>query len=177
MRLFFLCGLFAMSMAQAEVLSNNAVQQIASIAHENCMKSDTAKSGWKADELASICGCAQKSIANKLRNAQFSNADEPAPADVDLLKSTRSKAMKECVRAQQESQIINSGVPQCMSGASTNPKLRDLSKDDQEAVCACTAILTARLTDFDKLNQMDKASHEAGVKAVWATSFDECAKK
>jgi hypothetical protein len=177
MRLFFLCGLFAMSMAHAEVLPDSVIQQITTAVRSSCIKADTKKSGWDPDSLASICNCSQTSMDARLRIAQFSNIEKPSPTDLELVQSIISMSRKECVRAQQEKMIIADGIPHCLAGAETNAKLQNLSREDQVALCTCVAKRTARVTDFEKLNQSDRATVQAGVKAEWIASFDECARK
>lgn len=177
MRLILLCGLFVMSLAQAEVPPEKMIQDIATKMHAGCIKTDLKNSELKPEELVSICGCTQTSIATTLRKTNFSSVSKPTPADVELLHKTQENVKKECILAEPKKVVMTQGVSTCKASAKSNPKLKGLSREKQESVCSCAANRIAQYTDFEALGRMSKYDQMARAEATWVVSIDECKKE
>ena len=176
MRSILLCGLLAFSIAHAEVLPENVIQQVATKVQASCMKSELKDKSYHSD-LEELCQCTQSSMAASLRTTQFSSISKPTQADLDLIGAAETKVTQACGRTQQEKMVITAGIPKCIAGAKSNPKLKSLSRENQEALCTCAAKRTAHYMDFEKVGKMDKYNRQAWINASWAVSIDECIKK
>lgn len=177
MRILVFGGLLAMSLAQAEVLPERDIQQIQAKVQAVCLKSDLQKNGWTAGELASVCNCKQTTMSAKLRTIQFSSISKPTQADFDMLQRAEEEARKECLKPVNEKTLVNSFVPRCVAKATSEPKLKSLNRDEQEARCTCAAKHVASHVDFDAIEQLDGTKRHAGIEAAWDAAFSACSVK
>lgn len=171
MRLILLCGLFAISLAQAEVMGEPQAQRMAARLKEACMGSNKA-GGLTPDEIGSACTCAESRYLGKLRVTQFSSINNASNDDVKRLRELNDDALLGCIKPAMQKSAEVSIEHDCLAGRKDLG--RPLTAKERPAACSCLAKRYSTDVDYMALGSLPQETRKARLEMLWNNAVAAC---
>lgn len=174
MRLFLLCGLFAMSMAQAEKLPESTIQRLAPKVKAGCLRAPTSPD-FTEQMRAEACSCSERNYVTMLRSSNFSSANQPNKEDLDRLGAVEEKAVAECVMPIAQRNLQKDALANCLTSPRSFAPLQKLPAAKLKPVCSCAAEQFSKTAD---IMEAGRAQNQEMVKkklgALWLKTLEAC---